>query len=111
MSPLFIIRGTGFKGLDGVLVEVSDKATGVDDYVFVYPKNQVVEPIMVQRKYLQDIPSDETYTYTFEICKNSSIDGLIDTGVFEIDDAIRDASLGTIEEFILSHLKPILKME
>lgn len=112
MKTLFIVRGTGFRSFDGSVVTMcDDNPIGVDGYVSVHPhNNNDVEPVVINKSYLQPIGESSPITYKFIVQKRSELSE-VETSEFNIDGAIRDSSLSSIKEFIISNLQPILRME
>ncbi len=105
-----IIRGSGFKSLDGSLVSVI--SMGDDGRSTVVPYGIECVPISIDSRCLQDVDIDKTFSYTFEILKyNSDGSGYEEQKFYKIEKALRDVPLNTIIEYLETHLKPILKLE
>jgi len=121
-KELYIIRGTGFNGLDGTLVTI-EREEG-DGFVIVAPFNStLVEPesIKVDSRYLQFVNKNlQEYTYNFNLTK-LTFPGTYDQSgeasrvvhdaiTFQLN-GVRNVDLNVIEDFIKSNLSHILKME
>ncbi len=110
-KKVFIIRGTGFKNLDGSMVTIVEERD--DGLIAVVPfGHKDFIPIIIDYRCIQEIDNKKTFTYEFHLAKFVP-EGVerIETAVFEIPGALRDVPLETIIEYLNNHLKPLLKLE
>ena len=108
-KKISLIRGTGFKHLDGSLVTiVEQRDDGLTSVVPFGSKESI--PIMIDSRCIQEVDKRESFTYEFRIEKYCS-DGYMEFKQFEISDAFRSVPLDTIIEYLETNLKPILRME
>ncbi len=109
-KKISLIRGTGFKNLDGSLVTIVEERD--DGLTAVVPYGTNFVPILIDSRCIQDVDDKETYTYEIKLEKyKPDGSGLAYFKTIIIDNALRDVSLDTIAEYLESNLKPILTME
>ena len=105
-----MIRGSGFRHLDGSLVMVVDE--GDDGYVSVIPHGENSVPIKIDARCIQEVNIPRVLCYEFRIGKSSADgEGYYEFKTYEIDDALRDVDLNVIVDFLDKNLKPILRLE
>lgn len=105
-----MIRGSGFKSLDGTLVSVISQ--GDDGHSLVVPYGIDCIPISIDSRCLQDVDINKAFTYEFRIEKSETNgEGYFEFKNYTIEKALRDVPIDTIIEYLEAHLKPILKLE
>lgn len=106
-----LIRGSGFKHLDGSLVMIVE--TGDDGYVSVVPQGETKSvPIKIDARCIQEVNIPRVVGYEFTIEKyEPNGDGYVEFKRYKIDDALRDVNLQTIVDFLDNNLKPLLRIE
>ena len=109
---VWMVRGTGFKTLDGSLVTVIDHRG--DGTVAVVPFGHTnFKPIIIDSRCIQSVDNKKTFKYEFKIWKSEegNLAAMLESKSLIIPEALRDVSLDTIIEYITNHLQPLLKLE
>jgi len=108
-----IIRGTGFKNLDGSLVTIVEERD--DGTSAVVPFGHIdFKPIIIDSRCVQKIDDKETFTYEIVVYKQQNDTGTIldlEKETLKIPNALRNVPVSTIIEYLTKHLSPLLKLE
>lgn len=115
-QDLYVIRGTGFSGLDGTLVRMEEEFERDDRCVTVVPYNPDQPPshaLKVDRRCLQQIDEQlRRFDYVIRVEKWSSDPSLqaIEDTVISFKSSMRNVTAASIAEFIETQLSPMIRM-
>ena len=107
-----VIRGTGFKNLDGTLASVVEERD--DGLTSIVPfGTDKTKPILIDSRCVQKVDIDKTFTYEIVVLKSEDDkkESTLESRSIIIPKALRNVTIDTIIEYLNSHLAPILKME
>lgn len=115
-QDLYVIRGTGFPGLDGTLVYIDDEGYRDDRYVTIVPYNPDQPPshtIKIDSRCLQKIDEQlRKFGYVIRVEKWSSDPSIqpLDSADVWFKDSVRNVTATSIATFIEDQLSPMLRM-
>lgn len=115
-QDLYVIRGTGFLGLDGTLVHLEDEYDGDDLHITVVPYNPNQpsnHSIKIDKRCLQRIDEQlRRYDYVIRVEKWSADPSMqaMDEAVMTFRDSVRNVTAQSIVTFIEDQLSPMLRM-
>lgn len=114
-QDLYVIRGTGFLGLDGTLVYMDDADEG-DRYVTVTPYNHDLpasHTLKLDRRCLQQLDDKlQKFSYVIRVEKWAGDYTMqpIDEAVVSFKHSVRNVTAASISTFIEDQLSPMLRM-